>query len=257
MDQEIQSRFINNWNKYFPEAELPIGFYYTNELLPNLGPMKKPQGWRCLIGDLARVRRGNVVVFEAENITCGGGNRYAGFSCGLRPGFEAFLSHDESGKQEGERYKKSPELVKPYLEDSLKFKAPAKYLVCKRWDLFGADETPVVVIFFAAADVLSGLFTLANFDEVDLQAVIAPFGSGCGSIIQNPVRELQKSQPKCVLGMFDVSARPFIGAGELSFAAPWPKFERMINNMEQSFLITPAWQKVQRRLKRENEISMT
>jgi hypothetical protein len=50
--------------------------------------------------------------------------------------------------------------------------------------------------------------------------------------------------------MFDVSARPFVPAGVLTFAIPWPKFIRMVDNMEESFLITRSWEKVKDRIRR-------
>jgi len=49
--------------------------------------------------------------------------------------------------------------------------------------------------------------------------------------------------------MFDVSARPFVPRDMLTFAAPMSKFTRMIDNMEESFLITPSWAEVQKRIK--------
>ena len=78
--------------------------------------------------------------------------------------------------------------------------------------------------------------------------MIAPFSAGCGTVIQYPFLENRKEKPKCVLGMFDVSARPCVLAGELTFAAPMRKFERMIADLEESFVITRSWQKVKRRL---------
>ena len=30
MNSEFKKRFIRNWNKYFPGADLPIAFYYTD-----------------------------------------------------------------------------------------------------------------------------------------------------------------------------------------------------------------------------------
>jgi len=48
--------------------------------------------------------------------------------------------------------------------------------------------------------------------------------------------------------MFDVSARPFVPKEILSFAAPWKKFTRMIENMEESFLITQSWERVKKRI---------
>ncbi len=44
------------------------------------------------------------------------------------------------------------------------FKAPARYAIFKRWDMLDESDNPEVVIFFSQADVLSGLFTLANYD---------------------------------------------------------------------------------------------
>jgi hypothetical protein len=49
--------------------------------------------------------------------------------------------------------------------------------------------------------------------------------------------------------MFDVSARPHVPPNVLSFAIPMAKFTHMVNNMEESFLITRSWQKVRERIK--------
>jgi hypothetical protein len=48
--------------------------------------------------------------------------------------------------------------------------------------------------------------------------------------------------------MFDVSARPFVGKDELTLAVPMKKFEKMVENMEESFLITKSWEKVNKRI---------
>ncbi len=166
------------------------------------------------------------------------------------PNFEYFLSYGIPGKLEGERYKKSPELVTEHMKHQTSFKAPAKYIMFKRWDSMEKGDKPLVIIFFAPPDVLSGLFTLANFDEPEPCGVIAPFCAGCGSIVDYPYKELKNERSRAVLGMFDVSARPFVPAGVLTFAIPWPKFVRMVDNMEESFLITRSWEKVKNRIRR-------
>jgi len=51
------------------------------------------------------------------------------------------------------------------------------------------------------------------------------------------------------MGMFDISARPYVEANKLSFAIPFPKFERMVENMGESFLITGSWRSVSRRMR--------
>jgi hypothetical protein len=247
MDITLKQRFIERWETYFPSAELPIAFYYTDEEI-TVQPPSPGEGFHCLICELAAVREGIPRRFDLETTRCRGARRYLGFDTRLRPTFPYFLSCGIPGEVEGERYKQSPELVEAYLESQPAFEAPARQIVFKRWDELEPQDEPAVVIFFAPADVLSGLFTLANFDEVDPDAVIAPFGSGCSSTVYHPYRELGADRPRAVLGMFDVSARPCVEPDLLTFAVPWPKFVRMVAQMDESFLITDSWRKVRSRM---------
>jgi hypothetical protein len=48
--------------------------------------------------------------------------------------------------------------------------------------------------------------------------------------------------------MFDVSARPCVEAKVLTLAVPWPKFRQMVDDMEESFLITRSWERVRARI---------
>jgi hypothetical protein len=252
MDAELKERFLQNWSRYFPGADLPIGFYYSPSAEPKwLAAI--PKGHRCIVGDLAKVRNGKTLCFNTQTIGCFGGKRYLGFDSKLTPNFEYFLSYGIPGKLEGERYKKSPELVKDHMKHQKPSKAPGDYIVFKRWDHMEEDN-PSVVIFFAPPDVLSGLFTLANFDELQPNGVIAPFCAGCGSIVDYPYKELKSPEPRAVLGMFDVSARPCVPSSVLTFAVPWPKFVRMVDNMEESFLITKSWNKVRSRMKKDKGV---
>ena len=248
MDMNVKQKFLTLWKKYFNDAELPITFYYTDVAghaeLAKLGNVH-----RCVIGALARVRHGKPLAFDVDGVGCPGGKRYLGFTENLMPEFEYFLSCGIPGKLEGERYKKTPEMVKETMESWPIFQAPGRFIVFKRWDLLEEADNPEVVISFARPDVLSGLFTLASFDEVGQDMVIAPFGSGCSTIVQYPYLEKDSKSPRGVIGMFDVSARPFVPKDTLTFAAPMNKFVRMIDNMEESFLITPSWAKVQKRIK--------
>lgn len=249
MSKGIKENFLILWKKYFNGAELPISFYYTSDEtgVEVLAPSK---GHRCLIANLPKVRRGKPLRFDVNSISCFGGKRYLGFSDTLRSNFEYFLSCGIPGEMEGERYKKSPEIVREMMERMAKFRAPKKFIVFKRWDQLNESENPEVVIFFAPPDVLSGLFTLASFDEVEESGVIAPFGSGCSSIVYYPYLEKDSDHPRCVLGMFDVSARPYVPSNILTFSVPMNKFMGMIENMEESFLITSSWNKINKRIKK-------
>ena len=248
MDLDLKERFVQRWRQYFAGAELPIVSFYTEARGRAEAP--QPKGHHCLICELGRVRRGTPLQFDADSVACGGGRYYLGFAPGLRPGFEFFLSCGIPGEMEGERYKQSPELVEALMARMPKFEAPAPTVVFARWDQLDADDHPEVVIFFAPPDVLSGLFTLAGFDQARPDAVITPFSSGCGSIVYYPYQELRAESPRAVLGMFDVSARPCVPANTLSLAVPWPRFVRMVDQMDESFLITGSWEKVRARMAR-------
>jgi len=247
MDMRLKEDFLDRWKNYFGGAELPITCWYTDDegATVRAEPVK---GHRCFIADLAKIRKGESLCFDVATIGCSGGKRYLGFTQDVPPNFEHFLSCGIPGILEGIRYKKSPELVKEFEARSPSFTAPACHIVFKRWDRLGEADVPQVAIFFAPPDVLSGLYTLAGFDEADLNAVVCPFCAGCGSIVKFPFLEIGASHPRAVLGMFDVSARPFVPGSTLSFAIPMNKFSAMINNMDECFLITKSWEAVQRRM---------
>jgi uncharacterized protein (DUF169 family) len=248
MDIKLKEKFLELWGNFFGNAELPIVFYYA-DAETNAEYAGKSEKWSCFIGELAKVRKGRSLAFDKEAISCSGGKRYTGFSTKLRPGFEYFLScgNDEI---EGERYLQSPEQVKKFLENAPWIPAKGTKIIFKRWDMLVEEDEPEVVIFFAKPDVLAGLFTLAGYDRDDISGTITPFGSGCASIVQYPLAESKKEKPRAVLGMFDVSARPFVQENVLSFALPFNRFTEIVSYMEESFLITKSWKNVRKRINR-------
>lgn len=247
MKKKLISEFINKWHKYFNNAELPIVFYYSNEVnAANLLP--KAEKWSCLIKELGRVREGESLCYSAESFGCAGGKRYTGFSTTLRPKFEYFLSCSIEGEMEGERYKRTPEIVLETLKEHKELNLPGKFIIFKRWDKLSEIDNPDGVIFFAKNDVLAGLFTLSNFDQVEPNGVFTPFGAGCSSIIYYSYLEKDKERQRAVIGMFDPSARIAIPKDEITFSIPMKKFEQMVGYMDESFLITPTWKKIQDRI---------
>jgi hypothetical protein len=247
MDLVLKERFSGRWERYFAGAELPIVFYYSDDTNGNtVAAADKLPG--CLIAALARVRRGHPLCLDRDSIGCLGGRRYLGFTGKLRPDFEYFLSCGIPGKITGERYKQSPELVREVMKHQPFFPAPGRFIVFKRWDSLETGDNPDVVIFFASPDVITGLFTLANFDESEPDGVFTPFGSGSASIIRYPYMEKTASRPRGVIGMFDISARTYVPKDRLSFAVPFVKFQTMVANMEASFLTTESWAAICRRI---------
>ena len=220
MKTAFKQKFLTLWKKYFNDAELPIAFYYTDEA-GRADLATRDTVPRCFIAALAKVRRGRSLAFDKDSVGCAGGRRYLGFAENLMPNFEYFLSCGIPGQMEGERYKKSPELVKEAMKEWPVFRAAGRFIVFKRWDNLDEADDPQVVIFFAEPDVLSGLFTLSSYDEAGRELVKAPFGAGCSTIVQYPYLEVGVPNPRAVIGMFDVSARPFVPKNVLSFAVPW------------------------------------
>lgn len=247
MDVELRDRFIRLWNAYFPGAELPIVFYYTGKP-ESVDRAEAPDGHRCLMAQLADVRRGQSLCFDVDNIGCIGGRRYTGLSQKTLPDFEYFLSCGIPGRVEGERYKQTPEIVRELLSHWPSLAAPAPYIVFKRWDRLAPGDEPAVAIFYAPPDVLSGLFMLANYDETDPNSVMAPMAAACAAMVQYPYLEKDNEHPRCVLGLFDPSARPWVKSDVLSFAVPMRKFERMVDEMMDSFLVTHTWERIRNRM---------
>ena len=248
MNTEIRNHFIHQWKKYFNNADLPITFFYTDDP-GNATLMPTSEKWTCIICQLQRVRSGQSLAFSAESVKCGGAKRFLGFSEQIRPNFEYFLSCGIENQMVGERYIRTPELVLELTKKQKKVKIPGKYIVFKRWDNLKENDNPDVAIFFTIPDVLSGLFTLANFDQSEPDSTITPFAAGCGSLVYFPYIEKDSPRPRAVIGMFDVSARPCVSEGLLTFSVPFNKLTQMISYMDESFLITDSWKKVQNRIK--------
>lgn len=246
MDSSLKNQFLRLWETYFPGCELPIAFYYDTH--PHALPLvKPPQGHRCLLAQLHKVRNGESLCFTPQSVGCGGGKRYLGYAETIRPDFEYFLSHGKEG-QPCERYKRTPEQVTEILSKLPLLPRPGDYLICKRWDRLEEEDRPVAVFFLCQPDTLSGLFTWASFDSTAEDAVICPFGAGCTSIFYYPYREALQPAGRAVLGMFDPSARKCLSPALLSFAVPMNTFEKMIGQAEETFLITDTWQTIRKRM---------
>ncbi len=247
MDATFKQDFLDRWNHYFPEEPLPITFELSSDTR-NIQMARSSEGWRCFVCDLTKVRNGTALAFDANSIPCRGGKRYCGYEPETFPDFRYFLSYGIEGKLEGERYKKTPELVDEWQKDIHVIPSTGKYLIFKRWDLLDEEDNPDVVIFFTRGEALSGLFTLANFDRADPFGVIMPMGAGCSSLVHYPWHEGQSADPKAVVGMMDPSARPCVPLDSMTCAVPMKKFTRMVRDMDESFLITPTWDKVKKKM---------
>jgi uncharacterized protein (DUF169 family) len=222
----------------------PLAFLYTDQEPAGYQPPRGEAG--CVIAALTRARHGETVYFDAETIGCPGGTYFLGF-CEPQPQTAQFVSTGIPGVTEGEHYKKSPELVRAGQALHPVPPAPARFAVFLPVSALHEGQEPAVVMCFAGAEELSGLVFLANYAREE-DAVLAPFSSGCGALVARPLEEAARAQPRAVLGGFDPSERSYLAADELSFAAPAALWAEMLTNMEESFLLTPTWAKIRRRI---------
>ena len=248
---KMDSKKYQNFHDRLGLKEHPLGAFFSNDK-PGAGLSPKEKGHVCMFALLKRARqKGETVYFDAEHVGCFGGGYYMGFQATPMPNIEYFLSCGIPGEMEGERYIKTPEIARQYFASAQPRKAPAKYCLFKSLDKLTDAEEPEVVIFFATPDVLSGLFTLTNYAAERMDAVRIPFSSGCGAILTHPLKEGEKKNLQAILGLFDVSARPFVEPDILTLAMPTNLFLSLLNNQDESFLITKSWEMVRERIEKQ------
>ncbi|MBO4753342.1 MAG: DUF169 domain-containing protein [Bacteroidales bacterium] len=229
--------FIRNYREAFGcKAPLPLLFGYSDQ---PIAPTAKIGG--CFFKGLDEARHGVPVSLSAEVIGCGGGKLYTGFA-DMPEYVPTFVSLKE-------KYKKTPEMVKEYV-DNLQIKRSDKpYLNFIRADKAETFDGVEGILFYATPDMLSGLCGWAYFDCNATDAVVSMFGSGCSTVVSMTVAENARGGHRCFLGLFDPSVRPWVGRDELSFTIPFSRFVTMMDTMRDCFLFdSHAWQKVKARM---------
>ena len=231
------SVFINNYKEAFGEAaELPSVFWYSD--VP-VAKTEKING--CLFKGMDTVRKGNPISLSIDVISCGGGKFYTGFT--------EMPVHIPNFVSIKEKYKKTPEMVVEFIDKLGVLRNNHKYLNFTRIDKVGSFDMIEGLLFFATPDILSGLATWAYFDNNSEDAVTSAFGSGCSAIITNAIIENSRNGRRTFIGLFDISARPYIEANILSFVIPISRFKEMYHTMKECSLYdTHAWDKIRNRI---------
>ena len=169
--------FTDNFRKAFGDKPyLPIALWHSNE---PVSLTVKANG--CIFKHLNLLTEGGKVSLNADNIGCGGGKLYCGYS-----EMPEFVPNFVSSK---ERYKQSPELVVDIIESMEIRRADNTYLNFARIDTLDSFDEIEGLIFLATPDVLSGLFTWACYDRNEPDVVSTLFGSGCSNVITQTVNE--------------------------------------------------------------------
>lgn len=243
MNSEIASRLKLRY--------APIAILFSNERPPDAMEFVENR-WGCAVAMLTAAAKGKTVVFSRKTFGCLGGgvglglgNLYPNFPGGIHN----FLSTGAGeGYPEGEGYKKTPEFAAQFVRELPITDIEESYVVFKPLAQVEEEEKPRIVVFYANPDQLSALVVLANYGRAQNDNVRIPFASGCQSVCLLPWDEAQQETPKAILGMTDISARPFVDADLLSFSVPYRMFCEMETNVPGSFLDKAAWEKVVKRI---------
>lgn len=229
--------FIENYREAFGEqAELPLVFWYSDTLE---NETEKING--CFFKRMKKVREGATVSLNGETMGCGGGKFYTGFT-DMPEHVPTFVSLKE-------KYKKSPEMVKEFVEQLGVPRAEKEYLHFARIDKIDSLESMEGVLFLATPDMLSGLTTWAFFDNNAEDAVTSIFGSGCSAVVTQTILENRKGGNRTFIGFFDPSVRPYFEPNLLSYTIPMSRFKKMYETMRSSCLFdTHAWGKIKERM---------
>ena len=146
----------------------------------------------------------------------------------------------------GERYIKSPELVRKFIASLPIMDIPSRYVVMKPLrDVDFARDDVRSITFLVNPDQLSALVVLANYDGEHNENVIIPFAAGCQSIGICTFRENEQERPRAVVGLVDLSARKNLrrqlGKEVMSLSVTLGIFQRMEANVAGSFLERETW----------------
>jgi uncharacterized protein (DUF169 family) len=255
----------------------PVAIIWTDEKPEKAIQFKKGKS-SCVMYLFSAAARGKTAVVDNETFGCFGGgtglgfsNQYVNFPGGpdcfyhfLSTGNERFEKGKgvarEIGKflkkefledfLQGERYQKSPEMVKKFIDLLPIMQIPRKYVLFKPLkDVDPIKEEPVVVVFTANPDQLSALVVLANFSRESNESVIVPFSAGCQAIGIYPYSEVKSENPRAVIGLIDISTRKNLkrmGRDLFTFAMPLKMFKEMEENVEESFLKRTTWESLMR-----------
>jgi uncharacterized protein (DUF169 family) len=250
----------------------PVAVLFSDEK-PDRAMQFAEDKWGCVMWLLASAARGKAAVADRDTFGCLGGGTGLGFGNQYEnwPGgmdcFYSFLSdgneRSEHGRRiaeqvrphvreelyeeilHGERYVKSPELVKKFVDQLPMMEVPTRYVIFKPLDQVAEDEAPEVIVFLVDADRLSALTVLANYGRETNDNVAMPFAAGCQTVGIFAFREATQELPKAVVGLTDISARLYVakqlGREVLSFTVSLSMFEEMEANVAGSFLERPTW----------------
>lgn len=242
MNITVKDRVLDLWNRYFPNAELPIAVFYSDSLHGADYP-KKPsdnqRGYTCLYAQLSRIHKGKALAFDTENLGCFGAMKsiYGGYNEDAEVKLLVDIEH----------FKKNRECVRSMCSVNPKANPRGRYIIFKPWNTLTEEDNPEIVCIFAKPDMISALHTWASYDISSLDNVIVPHGAGCEVMLTFAFAEKDKENPRCILGGMDTAMRLCLKPDIQTFSIAYKRFEEMANYADETFLDTYIWQPLSKR----------
>jgi uncharacterized protein (DUF169 family) len=225
----------------------PIGIYYSDEYPKEaINTDKKFDG--CIVPLIFSSAKGKTIAFYKNNVGSDCAAFFLGYKDWIFKGVEGFLSDGIIFGKSGERFVKTKNQAKTFLESFKPKSINNRVTIFKPLKEFERDECPEMVIFFVNPDELSGLVYLLHYNSPDKDnLIITGFHSGCGSVLTLPMKYKKEGKIKAVMGMHDISARAKLPRDLLTLAMPFELVYEIYNEIDNSFIITDNWKKIKER----------
>ena len=232
--------------------ESPIAVLLSDELPTGAKAFKPEKGVNCSLYALKQAQAGESIYFSMDTPGCPGKKFGFGFLDDIKipggGGFEYFLSCGKGpGFPEGERVKKTPEVALAFHATLPKKVHHNQYVIFKPLEMDDLGKARLV-IFLANPDQLAALIHLYSYESGAYDEVFTAMCSGCGSVLRIPLAETSRTNPRGVIGLVDIFARPHFKSDLFAFTTSPQKFSEMEGNSKNCFFQVKTWQGVKARL---------
>ncbi|MDR0795438.1 MAG: DUF169 domain-containing protein [Tannerella sp.] len=238
----------------------PVAIFFTDE--KPIDALQFAEGKRGCVASMlvASASRGKTAVFDENTYGCPGGG--VGLCFGntfakrnhptehiLSTGIKVPAEHEKNTPidlERGERFFANPEVAKKWIKTLPFTETSKKYVVFKPLNEIDENNPPDIIIIFANPDQISALITMSGYNNGLSLNAIAPFGAACHSILFT-YQEIDRENPKAILGFFDIAQRHSVPKDILTFTVPYKMFSEIEKSIPESCLTTHSWEKIRGR----------
>jgi hypothetical protein len=219
----------------------PIVALYDAPPGPEFEPILEPAETTCCFAYYGRWAAGETLLLRRGGPGCPGAHRAFGLEKTMPPFMAHFLS-DGVGAPAGEGLKATPDIAQAILDQARPVDIERDAVLVgplrvAQWDLVRS------VTFFVNGDRMAALTTLAGYWSSNKDVVVAPFASGCASLL----RALSDyDDDRVVLGGLDAVMRVQLPEDLMTLTVSPARFARMLTFPEDSFLFKPWWAELMR-----------